>query len=72
MLENPDAPLLAGEQLLDDVETRPGAELVELQQKLDTMEKRYNDLRPHADRAQTQLNDTQKQLQDVIKDKRQE
>ncbi len=65
MLENPEAPLLAGEQPLNDVETRPGAELVEIQQKLDTMEKRYNDLRPHADRAQTQLNDTQKQLQDL-------
>ena len=65
MLENPEAPLLAGEQPLNDVETRPGAELVEIQHKLDTMEKRYNDLRPHADRAQTQLNDTQKQLQDL-------
>jgi len=65
MLENPEAPLLAGEQPLDDAAIRPGSELVEIQQKLQNMEKRYNDLRPHADRAQTQLNDTQQQLQEA-------
>lgn len=65
MLENEQAPLLAGEQPLLDAESQPGSEIEVLRQKLETMEKRYNDLRPHADRAQTQLNDSQKQLQDL-------
>ena len=66
MLENEQAPLLAGEQPILDAESQPGSEIEVLRQKLETMEKRYNDLLPHAERAQTQLHDSQKQLQDLI------